>query len=172
MTQSSAPSDSEERRGNPVPASSGPGETGWTREVLEKIRARDREALGRFFDRYFDRIFSLVYRLVGNLEVAEDVTQEVFLKIYRGAHHLDPTRDPEPWVTTVTYNTCRDYFRSGLHKYYQTAKSMQANMDAAVSVPGEQGNPEQKAMLKESGEKVPAGPDAAFRNFPGGGGSV
>src|SRR5262245_15515908 len=65
-----------------------------TRAQLEAVRARDKDALGALFEAYFDRVYGLVRRLLGNVTLAEDVTQEVFLKVHRAAHRIDPDRDP------------------------------------------------------------------------------
>ncbi len=80
-------------------------------EVLRRVVARDPVALGQFFDAFADRVFGLAYRLLGDRTLAEDVSQEVFLKIHRAIHTLDPNRDPGPWVTTITYNACREHWR-------------------------------------------------------------
>lgn len=82
-----------------------------SREELEGVRRRDPEALGRFFDRYFDRIHGLAYRLLGDRPAAEDVAQEVFLKVHRACDRLDPERDPMPWLTAITCNACREHWR-------------------------------------------------------------
>ena len=79
---------------------------------LERVRARDPEALAAFFERYVDRVFGLVYRLLGDRTLAEDMTQDVFLKVHRAAHQLDPRRDPRPWIMTIAHNACRDLWRS------------------------------------------------------------
>jgi RNA polymerase sigma factor (sigma-70 family) len=80
-------------------------------EVLRGVRQRDEEALGRFFDTSFPYVYSIAMRLTGNRETAQDITQEVFLKVYRAADRLDTDRDPKPWLTTITYNACRDLGR-------------------------------------------------------------
>jgi RNA polymerase sigma-70 factor (ECF subfamily) len=83
----------------------GPGE-------LERVRARDPEAMTAFFDRYFDLVFSVALRLSGDRGRAEDLTQEVFFKVHRAAHTLDPARDPAPWLVGITTNAFRDRWRS------------------------------------------------------------
>lgn len=82
-----------------------------SREELEGVRRRDPEALGRFFDRYFDRIHGLAFRMLGDGPAAEDVAQEVFLKVHRACDRLDPERDPMPWLTAITCNACREHWR-------------------------------------------------------------
>jgi len=84
--------------------------------VLERVRDRDPEALGLLFERYFDAVYALVYRLLGERSAAEDAASEVFLKVYRAAHQLDPGRDPAPWLMTIATNVCRDLWRSGAYR--------------------------------------------------------
>jgi len=91
---------------------------------LEGVRRRDPAALDAFFERYFDRVFSIVARLLGNRAAAEDATQEVFLKIHRAAHTLDPSRDPGPWVATIATNVCRDFWRSSPHRMDRRSASI------------------------------------------------
>jgi RNA polymerase sigma-70 factor (ECF subfamily) len=81
--------------------------------VLRRVREREPEALGRFFEAYFDRVFALVHRLLGDRAQAEDAVSEVFLKVWRAADRLDPARDPMPWLATIATNVCRDLWRSG-----------------------------------------------------------
>jgi len=83
------------------------------RDWLERVRARDAEALGAFYERYVDLVFGLAWRMLGERVLAEDATSDVFLKVHRAADRLDPGRDPVPWLVTITTNTCRDLWRSG-----------------------------------------------------------
>ena len=83
---------------------------------LERVCAREPEALAAYFERSFDQVFGLVSRLLGERSLAEDVTQEVFLKVHRAIHQMDPARDPAPWLATIAYNACRDLWRSSQHR--------------------------------------------------------
>ncbi len=85
-------------------------------ETLEAVRQRDPDALGQLFEACFGRVYSLAQRLTGSREQAEDVTQEVFLKVHNAADQLDPSRDPAPWLATITYNACREHWRSRGHR--------------------------------------------------------
>jgi RNA polymerase sigma-70 factor, ECF subfamily len=96
-----------------------------TREELLRVRDRDEAALGRFFDRYFTHVFGLVQRLLRDETMAEDATQEVFLKVHRAIDRLDPERDPAPWLTTIAYNVCRDRWRSSADKMDRQSSSIE-----------------------------------------------
>ena len=91
---------------------------------LAGVRRREPDALAAFFEQHFDRVYALVYRLLGDRHSAQDAAQEVFLKVHRAAHTLDPGRDPEPWVTTIAYNVCRDLWRSGAYRLSRQAVSI------------------------------------------------
>jgi RNA polymerase sigma-70 factor (ECF subfamily) len=80
--------------------------------LLAGVRRRDARALGLFFDHVFPFVYSLATRLTRDRTAAEDVTQEVFLKVHRAADKLLPERSPYPWLSTITVNTCRDLSRS------------------------------------------------------------
>lgn len=82
------------------------------RELLQRVRMREPVALGEFFELTFDTVYGLAYRLLGEPAAAEDLTQEVFLRVHRSAEKLDPSRDPLPWLRTITANLCRDHWRS------------------------------------------------------------
>ena len=90
----------------------GRGGSSFPRETLEGVRRREPEALSEFFESSFDRVYGLAFRLLGDRTAAEDAAQEVFLRIHRSAHTLDPERDPLPWITTIAYNVCLDHWRS------------------------------------------------------------
>jgi RNA polymerase sigma-70 factor, ECF subfamily len=77
-------------------------------DVLEGVRRRDAQALGRFFDMLFPYVYRLAFRLTGRREAAEDLTHDVFLKVHWAAESLRTDVDPMPWLATITYNTCRD----------------------------------------------------------------
>lgn len=51
----------------------------------------------------------VAYRLLGRLEDAQDVAQEVFLRLYRNQHRVGA--DPKAWLYRVTVNVCNDYYR-------------------------------------------------------------
>ncbi len=90
--------------------------SGLSAATLRRVRERDPEAMNEFFDAYYDRVFAYVARTIGGGEIAEDLTQEVFLRLHRSLERLDPDRDPSAWVFTVAINLVRDHWRSREHR--------------------------------------------------------
>lgn len=128
-----------------------PGRT-LPRETLVRVREREPEALAEFFEFGFDRIYSLAARLLGNRAAAEDVVQEVFLKVHRAADRLDPDRDPLPWLTAIAYNTCRDHWRSREER--TAARALPLDGEAAGSLVDGGDDPEAEALGGERARLV------------------
>ena len=105
------------------------------RETLRRAVRRDPAALDAFFERFFDRAFGYVATLVGDRPLAEDLTQEAFLRMHHAIHRLDPERDPTPWVFTVLTNVVRDHWRGAEHR----SRERRAGLDAAGDVPADEG---------------------------------
>jgi len=116
--------------------------------LLERVRTRDPDALGQFYDRYLDLVFGLAWRLLGDRTRAEDVASEVFLKVHRAADRLDPTRDPAPWLTTITTNVCRDLWRSGAYRMSKRAADID-DPAAAAGLSSGRNDPEADALSTE-----------------------
>lgn len=126
-----------------------PGSAPPDRAELERVRARDPEALGAFFERYFDRVYATVYRLLGDRTLAEDMTQEVFLKVHRAAHQLDPSRDPGPWLMTIAHNACRDLWRSNAWKLTRRAASLDGDSPLTATLSHPAPDPERALLARE-----------------------
>jgi RNA polymerase sigma-70 factor (ECF subfamily) len=120
-----------------------------TRAELEAVRRRDPAALAKFFERHFDRIHGLISRLTGDRATAEDVTQEVFLKVHRAAHQIDPARDPTPWLTTIAYNACRDLWRSGAYRLSRRSDSIEDESGRTIELTHDHHDPERDLIAAE-----------------------
>jgi len=131
--------------------------------MLDAVRRRDPEALGEFFEFYFDRLYNVAYRLVGEHAQAEEVLQDVFLKVHRAAHQLDPERDPGPWLATLTRNACRERWRREGRRVDHSARSLdnEPGMHETLRAGGE--DPEDETLRTERGRAVAH----ALMNLPG-----
>jgi RNA polymerase sigma factor (sigma-70 family) len=76
--------------------------------VRHCLDGRD-EAVQRFIDRFHGEVFGLCFRLLHHRQDAEDVTQEVFLRIFRSLHTWDSTRPLRPWIMGIAINRCRTW---------------------------------------------------------------
>lgn len=81
-------------------------------DLLQRCRAGDQAAWRDLVARHTRRVFNVAYRFVGRVDEAEDLTQEVFIKVYQS---LDRYRQSEgsftTWLTTVARNQVIDNYR-------------------------------------------------------------
>jgi RNA polymerase sigma factor (sigma-70 family) len=66
-------------------------------------------AIRTLVEQFQDMVFGFCVRLLGHRHDAEDVTQEVFLRIFRSLRRWDPRRPLKPWVLGIAVNRCRTW---------------------------------------------------------------
>jgi len=76
-------------------------------ELVRRCRRGDAAAMRELIERFQADVFGLCVRLLGHRHDAEDVTQEVFLRIFRSLHRWDGQRPLRPWVMGIAVNRCR-----------------------------------------------------------------
>jgi RNA polymerase sigma-70 factor (ECF subfamily) len=77
--------------------------------LVRACLAGDAVAVRSLIERYQSEVFGLCLRLLHHRHDAEDVTQEVFLRIFRSLHRWDASRPLRPWLIGITINQCRTW---------------------------------------------------------------
>lgn len=77
--------------------------------LVRACLAGDAVAVRSLIERYQGEVFGLCLRLLHHRHDAEDVTQEVFLRIFRSLHRWDAARPLRPWIIGITINRCRTW---------------------------------------------------------------
>jgi RNA polymerase sigma-70 factor (ECF subfamily) len=65
------------------------------------------DAIRGLVERFQADVYGLCLRLLHHRQDAEDVTQEVFLRVFRSLHRWDAARPLKPWIMGITLNRCR-----------------------------------------------------------------
>jgi RNA polymerase sigma-70 factor (ECF subfamily) len=82
-------------------------------DLVRRLKSRDPKAMSDLYDRYGRLAYSLIYRVVRNPSVAEDLTQETFMRVWNRVNSFDSERGAlGPWVLAVARNRAIDYLRS------------------------------------------------------------
>ena len=82
-------------------------------ELMGRLGGRDLGAFEALYDRYGDLVYSVALRVVGDTYVAEDVAQDVFLRVWRRPDQFDLNRGKfVTWLLSVTRNRSIDERRS------------------------------------------------------------
>ena len=77
-------------------------------QVVRQVLRGKQEAFGLLVERYQKPIFNFIYRFYGNYELAQELTQETFLRCYQFLKSYDPERKFSTWLYTVAKNLCID----------------------------------------------------------------
>lgn len=67
------------------------------------------EAIRTLMERFQPEVYGLCVRLLNHRHDAEDVTQEVLLRVFRSLRRWDNTRPLKPWIVGITVNRCRTW---------------------------------------------------------------
>jgi RNA polymerase sigma-70 factor (ECF subfamily) len=73
-------------------------------DLVEELRSGSLDALGLLYDRYQHMVYRTAMAITGDSEAASDLLQDVFLRLYRFADHIDAKRPLEPWLYRMTAN--------------------------------------------------------------------
>lgn len=79
--------------------------------LLKLYRKNKNQGLELLYDRYKKYIYTIAYHYTGNKEDALDLTQEVFLSIFRSLDRFDDSFSMLPWIKRITVNKCLNYLR-------------------------------------------------------------
>ncbi|TFD94364.1 sigma-70 family RNA polymerase sigma factor [Jeotgalibacillus sp. R-1-5s-1] len=81
--------------------------------MVEVFEIEDKEVLmDELMQRYGQDILQLVYSYVRNTELAEDLTQDIFVKCYQSLHTYKGSAQLRTWLWRIAINHCKDYLKS------------------------------------------------------------
>ncbi len=89
----------------PAPAAS-------TEHLIERCLAGDQAAWEKIVRQHWRKVFNVAYKFVGKHEEAEDLTQDIFLKVFRSLETFDRRANFQTWLISVSRNLCIDHYRS------------------------------------------------------------
>ncbi len=80
--------------------------------LIERCLDGDQDAWSAIVKQHWRKVFNVAYKFVGRHEEAEDLTQDIFLKIFRSLGTFDRRANFQTWLISVSRNLCIDYYRS------------------------------------------------------------
>lgn len=96
-------------------------------ELLILLQRDDKVAFYHLYERYSKRLYGFVYRFIKQETDAEEIVQEVFLKIWETRHKIDAYSSFESLLFTIAYNATMSLFRKRLSekRYVEHIQSLQ-----------------------------------------------
>lgn len=81
-------------------------------ELIQRCLGGDQAAWEAIVRMHWRKVFNIAYKFVGKHDEAEDLTQDVFLKIFKSLNTFDRRANFQTWLISVSRNLCIDHYRS------------------------------------------------------------
>jgi RNA polymerase sigma-70 factor (ECF subfamily) len=120
----------------------------YIQDLVRRARLGDSDAFGQLYTVYFTPLYRYVYFRVSDKEVANDLTQEVFLRAYASFEkYASSTVSPLPYFYTIARNSVIDYYRK--------KKTLSLDEDSIGQIEDtDSPSPEDESALKEEYQHV------------------
>jgi RNA polymerase sigma-70 factor, ECF subfamily len=80
--------------------------------VIQRCLHGDQSAWDLIVRQYWRKVFNIAYKFVGRHDEAEDLTQDIFLKVFKSLDTFDRRANFQTWLISVSRNLCIDHYRS------------------------------------------------------------
>src|ERR1700682_576034 len=103
-------------------------------QLMRDVKAGDDQSFALLLHRYRTPLVNFLYRMVRNREQAEDLAQEVFIRVYRAREDYVPSAKFTTWLFRIATNLALNSVRDNRHR------SMEISLDAPVNADAEDGD--------------------------------
>jgi RNA polymerase sigma-70 factor, ECF subfamily len=87
--------------------------------IIEQVLAGNTHIFSELVNRYKNKVFSLVYRFTNDYGDAQDISQEVFINVFRKLYTFSEKASFSTWVYRISYNYCIDWTRKNKKRLRQ-----------------------------------------------------
>lgn len=91
---------------------------------MENKERNKHEYFAILVNKYADMVLRLALAHLGNLADAQDVCQEVYMKLFKHRQHFNDAEHEKAWIIRVTINTCRDLIKSPWKKWFSLVEEI------------------------------------------------
>src|SRR5207244_9383883 len=97
--------------------------------VVTAFLGGEERAFTELVERYQNRLLNFIYRTIGDRDRAEDLVQEVFIRVYRHLHRFDRSKKFSTWVYTIASNLAKNELRNRSRNPLVLFQTMQGNTE-------------------------------------------
>jgi RNA polymerase sigma-70 factor (ECF subfamily) len=95
--------------------------------LIARCLAGDQAAWDEIVRQNWRKVFNVAYKFVGRHEEAEDLTQDIFLKIFKALATFDRRANFQTWIVSISRNLCIDHYRSVRKERMTIAREVDTN---------------------------------------------
>src|SRR6476620_3714830 len=121
-----------------------------SRDLVIRVCQGDQEAFRLIFDRYSRPVVGFIYDMVNDRELAEELTQETFVRAFRAIHRMKPETKLSTWLFGIARKVARESLRA------RTRANMQVTLEheLVMDVSDQQPVPVDRLLSKELNELI------------------
>jgi RNA polymerase sigma-70 factor, ECF subfamily len=112
-----------------------PDESFTVEQLIERCLRGDQAAWEEIVRRHRRKVFNVAYKFVGRHDQAEDLTQDIFLKVFKSLGTFDRRANFQTWLISVSRNLCIDHYRS----VRKEREAIDRDVDASTLSPAAEG---------------------------------
>ena len=128
------------------------------RRLIRRLKERDEGAFRELVETYRDRVFNMTFRMLGSREEAEDVSQEVFITIFKSIDGFRGDAKFSTWLYRVTANHCKNRIKYLSRRHDRSKSEFDERLDrdqaAGSTAPQAIARPDQQLSSAETGQLV------------------
>lgn len=102
-------------------------------KIVQQVLKGKKDAFAELVEKYKKQVYNVAYRMTNDPEVAMDISQEAFVKIYKNLAQYNPQYKFSSWLLKSVNNLCVDYFRTRNDKTASLDVIMEAGAEGLLS---------------------------------------
>jgi RNA polymerase sigma-70 factor, ECF subfamily len=114
-------------------SSTAPPSSGDIEALIQRCLGGDQAAWDQIVRTYWRKVFNVAYKFVGKHDEAEDLAQDIFLKIFKSLDTFDRRANFQTWLISISRNLCIDHYRSVRKERETIDRDVDANELSPVS---------------------------------------
>lgn len=123
-------------------------------ELMLRVKEGDGASFGVLLEKHRSSVIHFVYRMVQNQAVAEELAQEVFLRVYRSRSTYEPTAKFTTWLFRIATHLALNSLRDGKNQRYEERLDDQSDDQPVRQVPDRKPSVEQSMVYEARLDEV------------------
>jgi len=125
-------------------------------DLLRRCQRRDEQAFRRLVERYQRRTYWIAHNMLNHYELAQDISQQAFLRVFRNIERFDVTKNFYTWLYQIVVNLCIDHLRRVSHaRAASGGEDLGAIADARPGPSEQSGRSELRERIRRALDRLP-----------------
>jgi RNA polymerase sigma factor (sigma-70 family) len=132
-------------------------------DLLDAFRRREPQAVRALYHEYGHLVYTVALRTLGRRDLAEDATQQTFVRAWQAADRLDVNRNIAPWLATIAKRVAIDIYRHEARRPASGFDEVSPDDPALVTLPPELGTTDAVWRVRRAIDELPPEEAAVVR---------